>query len=78
MTVLCVMPLRMPASIDGVCGMLALARTTKMLSAGALRDLPLVVEHQRLEAAGHRALDLGEDVVEIVERLEARVELAAG
>src|SRR5262249_23172118 len=41
--------------------------------AGALRDLALVVEHQGLDAAGADALDLGEDVVQVIERLDARI-----
>src|ERR1043166_9223771 len=40
----------------------------------ALRNLPLVVEHQRLKATGQRPFDLGKDVVEIVERLDAWIE----
>ena len=42
--------------------------------AGALGDLALVVEHQRFEAAGADRLDLGQDVVQVVERLDARVQ----
>ena len=44
--------------------------------AGALGDLALVVEHQGFEAAGVGPLDLGQDVVQVVERLDPRVERA--
>ena len=42
--------------------------------AGTLGHLALVVEHQRFQAAGLDRLDLGQDVVQIVQRLDARVE----
>ena len=74
MTALRVMPSRMPASIGGVCSSPLL--DDEDVVAGALGDLALVVEHQRFEAAGAGPLDLGEDVVEVVERLDPRVERA--
>ncbi len=40
--------------------------------AGALGHLALVVEHQGLDAAGLKPLDLGQDVVQVVERLDPR------
>ena len=42
--------------------------------AGTLGDFALVVEHQRLDAAGLQALDLGQDVVQVVQRLDPRAE----
>ena len=42
--------------------------------ARALGDLALVVEHQGFQAAGVGPLDLGEDVVQVVERLDPRVD----
>src|SRR5262249_2209747 len=42
--------------------------------ARAFGDLALVVEYDRFEAAGPDRLDLGENVVEVVERLDARVD----
>ena len=42
--------------------------------AGALGDLALVVEHQGFQAAGVGPLDLGEDVVQVVERLDPRID----
>src|SRR4051812_46671825 len=42
--------------------------------AGTLGHLALVVEHQGLQAAGPDGLDLGQDVVQVVERLDPRVE----
>ena len=44
--------------------------------AGAFGDFALVVEHQGFDAAGLQAFDLGQDVVEIVERLDPRAERA--
>ena len=42
--------------------------------AGALGHFALVVEHQGLDAAGLHALDLGQDVVQVVERLDPRAQ----
>src|SRR5690606_38386458 len=42
--------------------------------AGAFGDGALVVEHQGFGAAGVGALDLGEDVVQVVERLDPGVQ----
>ena len=42
--------------------------------ARALGDLALVVEHQGFEAAGVGPLDLGQDVVQVIERLDPRVD----
>ena len=39
---------------------------------GALGDVPLVVQHDRFGHVGIRRLDLGQDVVEIVEALDPR------
>ena len=41
---------------------------------GAFRHLAVDVEHDRFQAAGPDGLDLGEDVVEVVQRFDARVE----
>ena len=40
----------------------------------ALGHFALVVEHQGFHAAGLHALDLGQDVVQVVERLDPRAE----
>ncbi len=40
----------------------------------ALGHVALVVEHQGFEATGIGALDLGEDVVQVVQRLDARIQ----
>ena len=66
------MPSRMPASIGGV-QQHAVAHQEDVV-ARALGDFALVVEHQGFDAAGLQAFDLGQDVVEIVERLDPRVE----
>ena len=42
--------------------------------AGALGDFPLVVEHQGFDAAGLQPFDLGQNVVQIIERLDPRAE----
>ena len=42
--------------------------------ARAFGDFALVVEHQGFDAAGLQAFDLGQNVVEVVERLDPRVE----
>ena len=42
--------------------------------AGAFGHFALVVEHQGFEAAGVGPLDLGQDVVEVVQRLDPRVQ----
>ena len=42
--------------------------------AGALGDLALVVEHQGFQAARLGSLDLGQDVVQVVERLDPRID----
>ena len=42
--------------------------------AGALGHFALVVEHQGLDAAGLKALDLGQDVVQVVQRLDPRAQ----
>ena len=72
MTALRVMPSRMPASVGGVLQHAALDEEDVV--AGAFGDLALVVEHQGFEAAGLDGLDLGQDVVEVVQRLDARIE----
>ena len=41
---------------------------------GALGDTPGKVEHHRLGHAGFLGLDLGQDVVEVVERLDTGIE----
>ena len=42
--------------------------------AGALGHFALVVEHQGLDAAGLQPFDLGQDVVQVVERLDPRAQ----
>ena len=42
--------------------------------ARALGHFALVVEHQRFDAAGLQAFDLGQDVVEVIERLDPRAQ----
>ena len=42
--------------------------------ARALGDFALVVQHQRFDAAGLQAFDLRQDVVQIIERLDARAQ----
>ena len=46
----------------------------KDVVAGALGHFALVVEHQGFAAAGLQAFDLGQDVVQIVERFDPRAE----
>ena len=72
MTASRVIPSRMPESIDGVWSLPVLDHEDVV--AGALGDLALVVEHQGFEAAGLGPLDLGQDVVEVVERLDPRID----
>ena len=71
-TALRVTPSRMPASSGGVQQPAALDQEDVV--ARALGDFALVVEHQGFDAAGLQALDLGQDVVEVVERLDPRAE----
>src|SRR5262249_15468670 len=42
--------------------------------AGAFRYLALVIEHQRLDATGADAFNLGKDVIEIIQGLNARID----
>ena len=44
--------------------------------AGAFGDEALLVEHQALAGAGLVGLDLGQDVVEVIERLDLRAQRA--
>ena len=62
----------MPESIDGRVELPVL--DDEDVVAGTLGDLALVVEHQGFEAAGIGPLDLGQDVVQVVERLDPRVD----
>ena len=70
MTASRVMPSRMPASSGGVCRT-PLAHQEDIV-AGALGDFAFVIEHQGFDAAGLQAFDLGQNVVEVVERLDPR------
>ena len=72
MTALRVTPSRMPALSGGVLQDALLDEED--IVARAFGDLAVVVQHDRFEAAGPDRLDLGEDVVEIVQRLDARIE----
>ncbi len=67
-----VTPSRMPSAVVGVCTWPL--RTMKMLSAGAFGDVAFLIEHDRFGHAGVDGLDLGEDVVEIVQALDPRRE----
>ena len=69
-----VMPSSMPDSSEGVSST-AVADEEDVV-AGALGHFALVVEHQGLDAAGLLPLDLGQDVVEVIERLDPRAERA--
>ena len=64
------MPSGCPPSAGGV--MTVPVSTMKMLSPVHSADVALVVEHDRLGDAGVDGLDLGQDVVEVVEALDRR------
>ena len=49
----------------------------KDVVARAFGDFALVVEHQGFDAAGLQAFDLGQNVVEIIERLDPRAQAPA-
>jgi len=63
------MPLSAPCEADGV--MIAPLCTMKTLSAVHSADVALVVQHDGLKRAKLLRLDFAEDVVEIIERLDA-------
>jgi hypothetical protein len=65
-----VTPFRAPCEADGV-SRLALVDDEDVVGRG-LGDVALLVEHDRLEGAGLLGLDLREDVVQVVERLDGR------
>ncbi len=72
MTAARVMPSRIPASVGGVSSWPL--RDQEDVVAGAFGHFALVVEHQGFDAAGLHPLDLGQDVVQVVQRLDARVQ----
>ena len=61
----------MPASVGGVSSCPA---DQRRFVARAFGHFAFVVEHQGLDAAGLMPFDLGQDVVQVVERLDPRVQ----
>ncbi len=60
--------------VDGGGGQKPAVADDEQVVRGALRDEPLAVEHDRLDAACVLRFDLGEDVVQVVEALDPRVD----